>query len=125
MRYWKKASGGGGITPQMFGCTKYEVGEFIPTSNMIEITINHSLGLTPKAVLVTNSEMTKTKNYVNMLSAMYNKDSTAYIITANGTTEMYYIYSAGITFRNTYVTCSLQTTYKFKANSTYKYIILY
>ena len=45
------------ITPEMFGCSKIAVDEFIPTANrsMSATTVQHSLGEIPKAVIIADT----------------------------------------------------------------------
>ena len=53
--YYEKVSEG--ITPEMFGCSKIAVDEFIPTANgsMSATTVQHSLGEIPKAVIIADT----------------------------------------------------------------------
>ena len=53
MRYWKKESGGTGITPEMFGCTKMAVDKHtFASKSALKVGIPHSLGELPKFVFI-------------------------------------------------------------------------
>lgn len=53
--YYKKTSIG--LVPEMFGCSKIAVDKFVPTTNanMSGVSISHSLGEIPKAVIIADT----------------------------------------------------------------------
>ena len=62
--YWyEKVVEGLDVNLADFDCTMYETGEIIPTSNSVNLTVNHSLGVKPTYIILYNG--TKTGSYVN------------------------------------------------------------
>ena len=59
-----------GITPEMFGCTKMEIQEYIPTSTgyitgSSSHLWNHSLGVTPKVFMIIREEASNLSDMLN------------------------------------------------------------
>lgn len=139
MRYWKKESGGsGGITPEMFRCTKMVIDEFTPSSDLMayETQLNHSMGEVPKVAFVMAKEDFKvtsdTKSYVvqayfNYAIDIYAKTDFAYIcikrsrigIGANGSTD-----SLNNSYKPTSTTIIVGDTDYFKSGVTYQIITM-
>lgn len=56
--YWYERVGGG-ITPEMFGCTKMAVDTYTPAANIMmgDVTLYHSLGKIPRLVIIVSDNM--------------------------------------------------------------------
>ena len=147
MRYWKKDSGGGGITPQMFGCTKMAVDEFILSADKStgEYTINHSLGEKPKLFFIlTTEEITENPYNMQYLNYIMGKDfgwvGTGMNASNNSLIASYIATNVGILNENTIIPQgnngyfftngtpqSMSQTYRrayYKAGVTYKVITM-
>ena len=81
--YWYE-SVSGGITPEMFGCSKMAIDNFVFASNDEIGTLNHSLGEKPKfAFLIFNGENVTgnpSRVYVSIGSAYIDTDGTSTFI---------------------------------------------
>ena len=78
--YWYEKVGGG-LSPEMFGCTEIAIDKLVFASNTEIGTLNHSLGKKPKfAFLIFNGENvtgTPSRVYVAIGSAYIDKDGTS------------------------------------------------
>ena len=68
MGFHRKASGGGGITPEMFGCSKMAIDEVTISSRTLLGTLTygfdfiHSLGETPKFYFIVKEDLSNIAN---------------------------------------------------------------
>ena len=134
MGFHRKASGG--ITPEIFGCTKMAVDEFTPASDkqMASVTLNHSLGVIPRLLIIVadNQDSYIAESYhdtlklafvANWNSASYSNFSSGAVKSNSGGNHSYASTSASIAFTNCNITSNASYSpgvYYFPAGETYK-----
>ena len=117
MGFHRKASGGGGITPEMFGCTKMAVDKFTLSSTLLcnAHSISHSLGTIPKLMFIIAEK--KPTAYYNVYQVL----STNPHLNTEISSNIICYYASGIYYADTVPIDSI-TTNQFKVNNpTFKY----
>ena len=108
-----------GLTPEMFGCTKYEVGSFTLSSDNYTVSFNHTLGEKPKAVIINENSSITDSNYVNTYLAPSSYGAYVYSNRASGNS------ASGNTLNESTVTVTTgNTSRNFKSGVKYNYVLL-
>ena len=116
--YWYEKVGDG-LTPEMFGCTKYEVGSFTLSSDNYTVSFNHTLGEKPKAVIINENSSITDSNYVNTYLAPSSYGAYVYSNRVSGNS------ASGNTLNESTVTVTTgNTSRKFKSGVKYNYVLL-
>ena len=134
MGFHRKASGG--LTPEMFGCTKMAVDEFTPASDkqMGSITLNHSLGVIPRLLIIVadNQDSYIAESYhttlklafvVNWNSSSYSNFYSGAVKSNTGAIQSDSTASANVTFTNSTIKSNANYSpgvYYLPAGETYK-----
>ena len=130
MGFHRKASGGGGITPEMFGCTKMAVDKVTFSSRRTlkaAGSISHSLGEQPKIIIVLSPyRKTTTANNVIEMLLMHGDftSATSYYgcqINTTSTADNFNAITTGLTV-DTSTLISYDTSYYLEANVEYTII---
>ena len=112
------------------GCTKYEMGSITPSSNTVDVTVTHSMGIKPKyGIMVREAEASSGYTISKVAMMVFEDDYCgAYAFFSGGQKDENYngttFYKSINAFSDTKFTFSGSGSYKFFSGFKYNYILL-